>query len=322
MRKACPIAVTIAVLAAGALVAAHRSEPGSVDDPPRYDSWSPPVNLGAPVNTNNLDGCPFISRDGLALFFASNRHLFGAGPTDLYVSERADRDAPWGDPVSLGTDINMASGEELCPTLTISQRYLFLVSNRAGGCGGNDIYVARREDKKSFTSWGTPENVGCHVNSPQSDITPSLFEDEDGTTYLYFSSNRPGGVGLADIYISTLQPDGSFGSPVLAPGLNTTFIDQRPNLRVRDGLEIYFESNRPGALGGSLDLWVATRPDTASGWSTPEHLPDPVNSTAVDGRPSLSFDGTELYFMSNRSPGGLGEQDVYVATRSKLTGKP
>jgi hypothetical protein len=196
MRNTCLIAGAIAVLAAGALVSAHRSGPGSVEDPPRYESWAPPTNLGAPVNTNALDGCPFISNDGLLLLFASNRHLFGVGPTDLYVSERADRDAPWGDPVSLGPAINMASSEEFCPTLTISQRYLFLVSNRAGGCGGNDIYVARRLNKKGVTSWGTPENLGCHVNSPQSDITPSLFEDEDGATFLYFSSNRPGGVGL------------------------------------------------------------------------------------------------------------------------------
>ena len=284
----------------------------------RYSPWSAPENLGPGINTTFLDGCPFISKDDRSLFFATNRDYGIGQPTDLWVSLRESRDAAWGEPFSLGADINTAGAEEFCPTLTISGRYLYFVSNRPGGCGGNDIYVARRLDKDSFIHWGEPQNLGCQVNSAASDITPSLFEDDDGTVYLYFSSNRPGGVGMQDIYVSILGPDGVFGPAALVPGLNTASNDLRPNIRVRDGLEIFFESNRSGTLG-STDLYVSTRESTASPWTTPENLGAPVNSAFVEGRASLSFDGTELYFMSNR-PGVFGDQqDIYVTRRTRLT---
>ena len=282
-----------------------------------FSDWSPPINLGSPVNTQALEGCPFISRDGLDLIVASNRAV-GSGPTDLYVSHRETPDSLWSDPVSLGSDINTAGFEEFCPMLTNSRRYLFFVSNRPGGCGGSDIYVARRLDKESFTDWDAPENLGCQLNSAQNDITPSLFEDDDGTVHLYFSSNRPGGMGGMDIYVSTQQTDGTFGPPNPVSALNTAFNDQRPNIRVRDGLEIFFDSNRSGSMAGSLDLYASTRASTSSTWTTPVNLGPIVNSTSVEGRASLSFDGTELYFMSNRL-GSFGDQDVYVIKREKLT---
>jgi Tol biopolymer transport system component len=281
-----------------------------------YSDWSSPTNLGSPVNTPVLDGCPFISKDGLDLIFASNRAA-GSGPTDLYAARRETPDGPWGDPVSLGADINTAGFEEFCPMLTISERYLYFVSNRPGGCGGSDIYVARRLDKKSLTEWGEPENLGCQVNSPQNDITPSLFEDEDGTDYLFFSSNRPGGMGGMDIYVSTFQADRTFGPASPVPGLNTASNDQRPNVRVRDGLEIFFDSNRSGSIAGSLDLYTSTRASTSSPWASPVNLGSIVNSSSIEGRASLSFDGTELYFMSNR-PGAFGDHDIWVVRREKL----
>ena len=286
----------------------------------RYSAWSAPVTLGSPVNTAGLDGCPFISKDNLDLIFATNRPT-NSGPVDLWVSHRESVDSPWEDPVSLGSDINTAGFAEFCPTLTISGRYLYFVSDRPGGCGGSDIYVARRLSKDSFTDWGEPQNLGCQVNSPQNDITPSLFEDDDGTVYMYFSSNRPGGMGNMDVYVSTLQPDGVFGSAVGVGALNTTFNDMRPNIRVRDGLEIFFESNRTGSIAGSVDLYSSTRETTGSPWSVPVNLGSMVNSAGLESRPALSFDGTQLYFGSVRA-GGLGDQDIYVITRSRLRGGP
>jgi Tol biopolymer transport system component len=205
--------------------------------------------------------------------------------------------------------------------LSISGRYLYFVSNRPGGCGDNDIYVARRLDKNSFTQWGEPRNLGCQVNSTGIELSPSLFEDKDGAVYLYFSSGlRPRGLGFGDIYVSQLQSDGTFGpaNPVLE--FNTSFNEIRPKIRARDGLEIFFDPYRPGSMGGSADIYVSTRECTSCPWTTPVNLGPTVNSNFIDGGASLSFDGTELYFMSNRT-GGFGDQDIYVVRRSKLTGK-
>lgn len=284
----------------------------------RYSDWSVPVNLGSTINTPGFDGCPSVTKDGLNLLFMSD---FGSSALDLKVSHRESPDSFWQIPVSLGTDINTAAFAEACPTLSISGRYLYFVSNRPDGCGDYDIYIAQRMDKKSFTGWSEPQNLGCHVNSAGIELSPSLFEDEDGTVYLYFSSGlRPGGMGLGDIYVSQMQPDGTFGpaSPVVE--FNTSFNEVRPKIRARDGLEIFFDSNRPGTLGAQ-DIYVSTRECTSCSWTTPVNLGPAVNSNVIDGGAALSFDGTELYFMSNRT-GGFGGQDLYVARRTKLTGKP
>lgn len=277
-----------------------------------YSEWFEPKNLGPVVNTGSTDGCPFLARDGRSLYFASNRPGT-AGGLDLYVSERATRYDPWGPPANLGPKIN-GVGNELCPTLSLDGRLLFLVSDRPGGCGGQDLYVSWRYDRKDEVGWQTPVNLGCDVNSPVNDFTPSFIEpDPTGTPTLYFSSSRPGGPGATDIYASTLGEGGVFGPPQLVEGLNTEFNDQRPNVRP-DGREIFFDSDRPGTLG-STDLWVATRETPSDAWSIPENL-ESVNSDAVEGRPAISFQGNELYFMSSRA-GGSGGVDLYVTRRRR-----
>ena len=280
----------------------------------QYSDWTTPTAVAA-INTAALEGCPFISKDDRTLFFASNRSG-GSGAADIWATTREDDVSDWAAPFNLGPILN-SSASDVCPTYTISGRYLYFVSARTGGCGGDDIYVSRLADKKDLRSWLPPQNLGCQFNSPQGDITPSIFEAADGTVYLYFSSNRPGGSGGMDIYVSTKQPDGSFGTPVAVTELNTTANDQRPNIRYRDGLEIFFESDRLDTLG-STDLYSSTRATTSSIWSVPADLGGVVNTSAVEGRPSLSFDGTTLYFMSTRQGGSV--PDVYVTTRTKLRG--
>ena len=103
----------------------------------QFTDWSPPVNLGAGVNTPAVEGCPFISKDGLSLYFASTRPG-GQGGQDIYVAERASLDAPWGTPRNLGPAVNGA-GNEVCPMLTTDGHQLYFVSDRAGGCGGQDL---------------------------------------------------------------------------------------------------------------------------------------------------------------------------------------
>lgn len=280
-----------------------------------YSDWSAPQRLGPEINTTGvLEGCPFISKDNSTLFFASNR-TGGSGAADIWASTRDSEDAAWTTPFNLGPVLNSAAAD-VCPTYTISGRYLYFVSARTGGCGGDDIYVARLTSKKDLTSWSTPENLGCQFNSALNDITPTLFEDEGGTVYMYFSSNRTGGAGGMDIYASVRQPDGTFGGPVNVTELNTASNDMRPNIRYRDGLEIFFESNRTGALGPN-DLYSSTRSATSDTWSAPENLGATVNTTFNEGRPSLSFDGTEMYFMSNRHDSA---SDIYVTRRSRLKG--
>ena len=116
---------------------------------------------------------------------------------------------------------------------------------------------------------------------------------------------------------STLQADGAFGPAALVRELSSPFRDTRVAIR-RDGLEIFLSTGRPGGVG-SEDIWVSTRATTLDPWSPPVPLGPVVNSPSFDGGPALSFDGTELYFHSDR-PGGFGGYDLYVTRRARLRG--
>jgi len=326
------ILAVLGTLLAGMLLAPRSfsrapqpSTTGDRDGPRAFSDWSAPVNidnLGSTVNSSVIDQHPALSRKGLSLYFISDRTP-GVGGLDIWVCQRASDNDPWGPPQNLGPGVNSGSTEN-APTLSPDEHLLFFASNRPGGYGGTDIWVSRRHNRRDDFDWGPPVNLGAAINTTADEEGPTCFDDkETGSTVLYFTSNRPWGaddcngpkVGDFDIYVSTLQDDETFGPVCLVPELSSPLRDTRTAIR-RDGLEIFITSNR--ALGqGLLDLWVATRESTSEPWSTPVNLGSTVNSALNDGAPALSFDGTTLYFYSNR-PGGLGGNDLQVATRTKL----
>ena len=287
------------------------------------DSWSPALSIevatpGAHPNFNTafLDGCPLPSRDGKRFFIASTRP--GSQGIDIWMSSRSHLDQPWGEPVNVGAPVN-SEFNDFCPMLARDGRTFYFVSNRPGGCGGTDIYVSRLGADGLFAA---PENLGCDVNSAWDEAGPvPVFEPGEGLS-LYFSSVRPGGfapdapgatLGDSDLYVSRAKR-GRFQSASLVPGVNSAQDDGQPFIR-QDALELFFFSNRPGTLGGN-DIWVATRASTRKDWRTPVNLGPAVNTDAAETRPSLSLDGSTLYFGSTRST-GEGGSDVYVTRRQK-----
>jgi hypothetical protein len=171
----------------------------------------------------------------------------------------------------------------------------------AGACGGADVYLARANPAQG---WSDPVNLGCAVNSAEGEAGPSYFE-ADGQAWLYLSRG-------ADIYASQQLADGSFAAAVAVAELNSAAGDFRPNVR-KDGLEVVFDSNRSGSLGGQ-DLYVATRASVADPWSAPVNAGGNVNSAVNETRGSFSRDATRLYF--GRTPGPEGGTDIFVSTRS------
>ena len=282
-----------------------------------YSDWSTPVNLGATINAGSNDQDAAISKDGLSLYFASNRPG-GFGGFDIYVSQRASADDPWGSPVNLGPTVNTAFDEGNA-AFSRDEHLMFFQSRRPGGLGGIDIWVSQREHTHDDFDWQPAANLGAGVNSTADDNGPSYFEnDEGGAPQLYFGSSRPGGLGAADIYVSTELADGSFGPPVLVAELSSPFGENRPTIR-HDGLEIFFQSLRVGSIGASTDLWVATRESTLDAWSVPVNLGATINTAFQEQQAYLSSDNKTLLFSSNR-PGGSGGLDLYMTTRTKLRG--
>src|SRR5215831_434027 len=88
--------------------------PADASPQSKWSEWSAPVNLGAGINTSLGEAAPAISRDGLTLYFVSNRPVpppDAFGDADLYVARRERVDLPWGAPVNLGDTINTAGFE-------------------------------------------------------------------------------------------------------------------------------------------------------------------------------------------------------------------
>jgi hypothetical protein len=305
------------MVAAGVLLA------GVLAGAMQFEDWSQAVSLesvpgtDSALNTAAQDGCPAPSKDGLTLYMASNRPG-GQGGLDIWAAYRESADDPFGAPVNLGAPINTAA-DEFCPTPLTDGHTLLFVSTKAGGCGGSDIYVARHHVKRG---WAEPEHLDCTVNSAGDEASP-FFVAEENDGALYFSSTRAGGfvaeapgavTGDADIYASAVSAEGVVSAPALVPGAN----DFRPNVR-RDALEMFFDSNRGGGIGG-LDIWSATRLTTSDPWSAPVNLGPSVNSIANETRPYLSWGGTTLYFGTTRV-GVEGAGDIFFSTRTKVTGQ-
>jgi len=308
----------LAFVMAAVFVAACEHSPGQLespraiaaaleDSPPNAvassTGWLPAENIGPVVNSAFVDQTPELSKDGLSLYFASNRPG-GYTTLDLWVSQRSSIDAPWGPPQNLGPVIN-SSGAQAAPHLTRDGHWLYFASNRAGGFGSFDVMVSWREDVHDDFAWQTPVNVGPPVNTSgwEGKVT------NHGNDFFFPSGPV---TGPLDLYQSELR-DGVFQTPTLISELSTAADERAPSIRY-DGREIAFVSNRPGGLGNS-DIWVSTRSGDGRPWSSPVNLGVAVNSAFNDTGPSLSDDGELLFFDSNRA-GGSGGQDLWVARRA------
>ena len=240
------------------------------------------------------------------------------------MCQRASVADAWGPAQNLGPEINTPF-DEGAPTLSVDGHRMYFSSNRPGGLGGNDLYVSRRRKKGNDFGWQAPKNLGSDVNTNANESSPAIFEDDDtGAGALYFDSNRLGGFGPFtddaahngnDLYSSVVLGDDSFAPAQLVAELSSVFFDRQPAIR-RDGLEMFFASNRPvDGADRLLDVWVSTRATPWDPWGIPVNLQSPVNTAANDAGPAISFDGKTLYF---HSVGSVGAFDLFVTTRTKL----
>lgn len=154
-------------------------------------------------------------------------------------------------------------------------------------------------------------NLGQAVNSPKSDYAP--FVSPDGNS-LYFASDREGGRGGTDIWVSRRGADGQWAKPEnLGYPINTAD-NEGPDTLSADGKTLYFTAcDRQDGLG-MCDIYYSQLGDNGK-WGKPKNLGPPVNSRYSEANASLSLDGKSLYFVSIR-PQGLGGWDIYV---SRLT---
>jgi Tol biopolymer transport system component len=281
-----------------------------LDEPPArsvaYSGWPTPVKLGASINSPFNEQNATLSKDGLRLYFTSNR----SGNLDMWVSRRSSADSPFWEPAeNLGSPVN-SSTADFAPSLSIDGHLLFFSSNRDGN---NDIYVSHRTNKDDDFGWSEPVKLGRGVNTTDMEQAPMYLQSaEDGSANLYFNRGS-NALGLSDIYSATVKRDGeTIGPAVLVSELSVPGATDAAATVRKDGKEVFFFSTRSGTVGG-IDLWTSTRQSVRDAWSEPVNVAA-LNTTSNEQTPSLSFDGRTLVFASNR-PGSLGN-DIWMTTRA------
>jgi len=268
--------------------------------------FSPPVELAEVSSANNDEWSPFITADGLQLVFTSWRDG-GSGQADIWHASRSAVGAPF-DPPTPVEGIN-TSGREGSACLTSGGSRLYFSSNRPGGAGDVDLWVAERAGGSGpFVS---VQNLGA-INSAAWEEGCAIG---DGGLSLYFTSYRPGGVGRCDIYRATRASTAdAFAAPELVPVVNSADEERIPVLSA-DGRELFFSSDRAGGKGGH-DIWMASRDDPTAAFSEP--VPVAVlNSDNDELTGSLAADGSALYYIYNADLEGGGSQraNIWVAYR-------
>ncbi|GIV22633.1 MAG: hypothetical protein KatS3mg025_0292 [Bacteroidia bacterium] len=197
--------------------------------------WSPPRNIGPPLNTAVHDACIALSADGQTLFLFNSDN-----GGDIFMSRL--RGTRWLAPKNMGSPINSKHWEpSVC--LSADERTLFFVSDRPGGLGGRDIYMCRRLPNGK---WSAPINLGPPVNTPYDEDGP--FFHPDGKT-LFYSSNGPNSMGGFDIFRTELRPDSTWAPPVnLGYPINTPG-DEIYFVLSASGLHGYYASERDDSYG-------------------------------------------------------------------------
>lgn len=232
---------------------------------------------------------PFLAADHRTLYFSSVRDGHG----EIYVATRPTVDGPFGVPTLLGPDVNTGSSETTFMH-TPDGLTAYLVSDR----GGNyDLYRATRG--AAGDPWGLFAPVS-ELNSATSEYNVALAGDQRS---LWFCSDRAGGVGGQDLWVSTRAALGDpWGAPALAP-FNTGANDGGPTLSA-DGRVVVW------ARGG--DLYFAYRDDPAGAFGPPQELVE-FNTPVVETTPFLRDDGRELLFTREAGDGqGAGDWDLWI----------
>jgi len=208
-----------------------------------------------------------------------------------------------------------------CPIQSPDGLSLYMASNRPGGKGGLDVWVATRASTSA--AWGAPQNLGEPVNSAADDFCPTPV----GKRGLFFVSREalPGACGQGDIYYTHQTGAAGWAEPqrlLCAPAGPNSELDEQgpswidPSGKLRGKKQLYFSrsSVTPNVPG---EIYVSERQNGAR-FGPATAVSELNDATANDIQPNVRADGLEVVFSSNRS-GTLGAQDIWVATRATLT---
>jgi len=278
-------------------------------------------NLGENINSKYDEHSPVISADESVLLFTSKRkikgntqeHVDGQYYENVYESKNTNGDwdnakkvkqqkakvakiiANW----SVGMPVFSIENQNLATiSLSVDGQTLFLYSDKNNN--GN-IYESKLENEK----WTDPEPLPSVINTKYKESHASISPEQD---ILYFTSDRPGGYGGLDIYMSKKLPNGKWGLPQnLGPEINTEYDEESPYIHA-DGVSLFYSSKGKGSMGG-YDIFLSSFEDGK--WTEPVNMGYPINTTGDDVFYVPTPDGQRAYY-SSFNKDGYGGSDIYM----------
>ncbi len=274
-------------------------------------------NVGREINSRFDDYAPSITADGKTLVYTSRRSDTKGGEIDessdykffedIYISKWDEKLGEWSDSESLPGDVNTNSYDAVLSIEPNGNR-MFIYKNDAKLAG--DIFVSKKN--KTNDTWYAPEKLDKPINTSYYEGSVSITKD--GQT-LYFISERAGGVGRGDIYVSRKESDGSWGKTknlgeTINTGNDEKFVFIHPN-----GKTLYFSSKGHQTMGG-YDIFKS---ELVNGeWGTPVNLGYPINTVNEESTFSLTADNSKL-FLAAEYDDSSGERDIYMVDVSKYS---
>ncbi len=264
-------------------------------------------NAGPEVNSKYADYGTVISADESVMLFTSRRDNTTGGGVDpaindyfedIYMSTK--KDGKWTPAVNMGPPINTNDHESTTGLSADGQKLLIYIGKNNG-----DLF----ESELKGAVWSKPEKMNKNINTDYHES--SACYSPDGKL-VYFVSDKPGGLGGSDIYVSAKDEKGRWGKAVnLGPSINTQYNEEGVFIHP-DGKTLYFSSRGRETMGG-YDIFKSVFDDKTKTWSNPENLGYPVNTPDDDVFFAISASGKHGYY-SSVSEKGLGEKDIYMIT--------
>jgi outer membrane protein OmpA-like peptidoglycan-associated protein len=263
------------------------------------------INAGKEINSEFEDYAPVVNGDETELVFTTrrrdgnmNENVFSDNKPweDIFISTKVN--GKWSPAKNIGAPVTTLNHESTAALSRDGKTLLIYKDENAG-----DIYITNLQ---ADGTWSAPELL-AGINTTYAERSASL--STDGTT-LYFSSDRPGGLGGLDIYKATKDKRNEWTQiKNLGPGINTAFDEEGPFIDY-EGKILYFSSTGRKGMGG-YDIFKSTLTDVKNNkWSDPENLGYPINTPDNDVFFVGSKDGKTGYYSSVRED-GLGYSDIY-----------
>jgi outer membrane protein OmpA-like peptidoglycan-associated protein len=263
-------------------------------------------NVGPEINSDKADYAPVVNQDENLLIFTSRRQIGNLNPDvasdnypyeDIYISTKTG--STWSEAKNIGEPINTLYHDSNVG-LSKDGTTLYIYKDDNEG----DIFEAKRDVNGK---WSEPVPMGKPVNTEYSETSVSLTPD--GET-MFFASNRKGGMGGLDIWITHKNKKGNWDDPVnLGDEINTAYNEDGPFIGF-DSKTLYFSSAGGEGMGG-YDIYRVSYDSSSATWGAPENMGYPINTPDHDIYFVPSKDGKDAYYSSVRDD-GYGASDIYM----------